>query len=194
MLKYHASTLAGNCASSLHLLGLERLEQYFLDNRRSDSIKNRIRPVNTSSAVKLTSDTPGRWHVHGVHVCMTEAGRIFMSGKKHDAEKARYWERTIREAVRSGASIQEFCQQRKLQKSQFYWWRRRLEKTRQRRTMRTQSVNGERTSFALVSDDQRTADAGIELVLGDGRRLRISKGVDEATLRAVLAAVGPEGC
>jgi hypothetical protein len=60
--------------------------------------------------------------------------------------------------------------------------------------MRTQGVNGERASFALVSDDQRTADVGIELVLSDGRRLRISKGVDEATSRAVLAAMGPEGC
>jgi len=31
-------------------------------------------------------------------------------------------------------------------------------------------------------------------VLGDGRRLRIAKGVDEATLRSVLAAVQGEGC
>jgi transposase-like protein len=117
-----------------------------------------------------------------------------MSGKKHDAEKARSWERTIRAAACSGVSIQEFCRQRKLKTSQFYWWRRRLEETRKRRTLRPQSASGERTSFALVSDHQRTADAGIELVLGDGRRLRISKGVDEATLRAVLAVVEAEGC
>ena len=31
-----------------------------------------------------------------------------------------------------------------------------------------------RASFALVSNDPNAADAGIELVLGDGRRLRIS--------------------
>jgi hypothetical protein len=118
-----------------------------------------------------------------------------MSVNKNYAEKVRYWERTIREAAHSRVSIQEFCRQRKLQKSQFYWWRRRLEEIRQRRTLRTrQGVNGERSSFALVSDDQRSLDAGIELVLADGRRLRIGKGVDEATLRAVLAAVGPEGC
>jgi hypothetical protein len=46
-------------------------------------------------------------------------------------------------------------------------------------------------SFALVSDDPGITDTGIELVLGDGRRLRIRKGVDEETLRAVLAAVEP---
>lgn len=44
-------------------------------------------------------------------------------------------------------------------------------------------------SFALVSDEPGATDAGIELVLGDGRRLRIRKGVDEETLRAVLARI-----
>jgi hypothetical protein len=37
-------------------------------------------------------------------------------------------------------------------------------------------------------------DAGIELVLAGGRRLRIARGVDEQTLRAVLAAMDTEGC
>lgn len=37
-------------------------------------------------------------------------------------------------------------------------------------------------------------DAGIELVLGGGRRLRISKGVDETTLRTVLVAMGSNEC
>jgi hypothetical protein len=32
---------------------------------------------------------------------------------------------------------------------------------------------------------------GIELVLGDGRKLRIRQGVDEETLRSVLAALEP---
>jgi hypothetical protein len=116
-----------------------------------------------------------------------------MNLAKHDVEKARYWEKTIREAVRSGISIQEFCRQRRLQKSQFYWWRRRLDEIRHRRTLR-KAGSRERGSFALVSEDPQATDAGIELVLGDGRRLRISRGVDEATLRAVLAAVGSEGC
>jgi hypothetical protein len=56
------------------------------------------------------------------------------------------------------------------------------------------SVNGNPASFALVSNDPGAADAGIELILQDGRRLRISKGVDEETLRAVLAAVGSAQC
>lgn len=115
-----------------------------------------------------------------------------MNGKKPDDQKARHWERTIQEATRSGLSILEFCRQRGLQKSQFYWWRRRLRAKRPQRMVGRQ--NKRQASFALVSDKPEMMDAGIELLLGDGRRLRIGKGVDETTLRAVLSAMGSSEC
>ncbi len=40
--------------------------------------------------------------------------------KRQDVEKAKRWQRTIREAARSGLSIREFCRQRRLKVSQFY--------------------------------------------------------------------------
>jgi hypothetical protein len=49
-----------------------------------------------------------------------------MSSGKGDREKARYWQRTIGEAVRSRMSIREFCRQRRLKESRFYWWQRKL--------------------------------------------------------------------
>jgi hypothetical protein len=45
-----------------------------------------------------------------------------------------------------------------------------------------------------VSDEAGASDVGIELVLGDGRKLRIRQGVDEATLRSVLSALEPPQC
>ena len=114
-----------------------------------------------------------------------------MNSGKGDREKARYWQRTIREAVRSGTSIREFCRQHRLKESQFYWWQHKLKVGRQKPSTRGQGATRGSASFALVSDEPQANDAGIELVLGDGRRLRIRKGVDEVTLRAVLAAVEP---
>jgi hypothetical protein len=35
-----------------------------------------------------------------------------MNQGKGDAENARYWQKTIQEAVQSGMSIREFCRQR----------------------------------------------------------------------------------
>ena len=117
-----------------------------------------------------------------------------MSSSKGDAEKARYWQRTISEAVRSGMSIRAFCRQRRLKESQFYWWQRKLRASRQGSPMLRPSGNGNPTSFALVSEEAGATDAGIELVLGEGRKLRIRRGVDEETLRAVLAALEPPRC
>jgi hypothetical protein len=51
------------------------------------------------------------------------------------------------------------------------------------------AVQDRAASFALVSEDGMDMPAGLELVLRDGRRLRISQGVQEETLRAVLAAM-----
>jgi len=108
-----------------------------------------------------------------------------MKGK--NVEKQRYWQRTIGEAARSGMSIREFCRQRQVKQSQFYWWQRKLKADRQEGKM---SPSGDgRASFALVSEEAGSMPAGLELVLRDGRRLRISKGVEEASLRAVLAAL-----
>jgi transposase-like protein len=112
--------------------------------------------------------------------------------KKQDVEKARYWRGVIHEAARSGVSVREFCRRRDLHESQFYWWQRRLAAARQAPKGQKQAAAA--ASFALVSDEPTPANAGIELVLGDGRRLRISRGVDEATLRSVLAVMQGEGC
>ncbi len=110
--------------------------------------------------------------------------------QKYDLEKARYWRAVIRDAARSGLSTRAFCRQRKLHESQFYWWQRRL---KEKRPSISTPGNGA-ASFALVSDEPTAVDAGIELVLAGGRRLQIAKGVDEPTLRSVLAALEQPGC
>ena len=119
-------------------------------------------------------------------------------GKKPDAEKHRYWQRIIGEAARSGVSIREFCRQHRIKEPQFYWWQRKLRdrqpKRRWGRRRPTSATAAGAASFALVSDEPGTLAAGIELVLANGRRLRISQGVDEATLRIVLASLEAESC
>jgi transposase-like protein len=117
------------------------------------------------------------------------------SSKGRDVEKERYWEKVVREAARSGLSIREYCRQHDLKESQFHWWQRKLKDRRQERRLRRQrGSGGSEASFALVSEGAEDLDAGLELVLGNGCRLRIRKGVDEQTLRTVLAAMGPQGC
>ena len=118
-----------------------------------------------------------------------------MSGSgKGDVGKARYWQRTISEAARSGMSIRAFCRQRRLRESQFYWWQRKLRAGREAGRTPRPSEDARPASFALVSEESGATEVGIELVLADGRKLRIRRGADEETLRAVLATLEPTRC
>jgi transposase-like protein len=117
-----------------------------------------------------------------------------MDRGKIDVEKARYWQQRLSEAARSGMSIREYCRRRRLKESQFYWWQRQLRLSRQEGGGSRPGVNGPVASFALGSEAAGATDAGIELVLSGGQRLRITKGVDEATLRTVLGALEPGRC
>ena len=117
-----------------------------------------------------------------------------MGGGRTDEGKREQWQKLIAEAARSGTSIREFCRQRRVTEAQFYAWRARLNGKAHGAARRRALRAGKAATFALVSDAPGALEAGIELVLTDGRRVRISRGADEATLRTVLAAVGPASC
>ena len=92
--------------------------------------------------------------------------------------KSDQWTERIAAQQRSGISVKQFCKEQGLTEYSFYAWRRRLQETGPVR-------------FALVGwnprRQERAAEAALlELVLATGDRLRISAGVDAATLRTVL--------
>ena len=91
--------------------------------------------------------------------------------------KADEWAERIAAQQSSGVSVKQFCKEKRLTEYSFYAWRKRLQQTGPVR-------------FALVDRSpgrqERAAEAALELVLATGERLRISAGVDAATLRTVL--------
>ena len=96
------------------------------------------------------------------------------------ASKTDQWRERIAEQERSGVSVRLFCRERGLTEYSFYAWRRRL---RQQDPVR----------FALVergtARHESAIEANLELLLATGDRLRISAGVDAATLRTVIDAL-----
>lgn len=119
-----------------------------------------------------------------------------MDRRRADAGKREQWRKLVADAARSGTSIREYCRQRRVTEAQFYMWRARLNGKAQGVARRRALASGPGTTstFALVSETAGELDAGIELVLADGCRVRIRRGVDEATLRTVLTAVGTGPC
>lgn len=93
------------------------------------------------------------------------------------AARSEYWREQIAQHERSGLSVAQFCKERGIIEQSFYVWRKRL---REQEPMR----------FALVetapAGRELRMEAGLELVLGRGERLRIGAGVDLMLLRRVL--------
>src|ERR1700741_738784 len=88
-----------------------------------------------------------------------------------------YWRQLIAEQQQSGVSVRRFCQQRRTSEHSFYQWRKRLSQLPVR--------------FALVETGHGAgihAEA-VEVILTSGERLRITPGVDAATLRLVLSVL-----
>jgi transposase len=100
--------------------------------------------------------------------------------EKKTERREEYWRERAAAHERSGLSVKQFCEQQKITEQTFYVWRKRL---RNQPPMR----------FALVETGsarpQATEEAGLELVLTTGERLRIGASVDPATLRKVLEAL-----
>src|SRR5215472_14606946 len=101
-----------------------------------------------------------------------------MDKKTNNREE--YWRERVSAHERSGLFVKQFCEQEKTTEQSFYVWRKRL---RNQGPMR----------FALVETgsarSQGPEEAGLELVLTTGERLRIGASVDAATLRKVLEAL-----
>jgi len=88
------------------------------------------------------------------------------------------WAKTISEQEESGLSVPAFCREKGVCSGSFYHWRRRLRKV------------DEPVRFALVETKPALdCAAPLELIFISGERLRISPGVDAATLQLVMAAL-----
>jgi len=129
-----------------------------------------------------------------VSVCDKTSREGAMRGKGADVGKEKRWSKLIGQAARSGKSVRAFCVAQGVTEGQFYRWQRKLRSgvgcVKQRRKITKRAA-----SFALVSaDGEGIWEAGIELALAGGRRLRIGRGVDGETLRRVVAVLEGERC
>ena len=92
-----------------------------------------------------------------------------------EARQYRDWSALISEQEASGQEIRIFCEQRGIDQSSFYRWRKRLR-------------DNQPVRFAALERKEEVAcrGSGLEIILAGGDRLRITSGVDAATLRLVL--------
>lgn len=100
------------------------------------------------------------------------------------AEKAEHWKSLLQEQSASGLSGADFCRERKLEIKRFYWWKRRLGKSGPERAPRRGFVELRTGIWPLG------LGSGVSIHLDGRTSIRVERGFDPATLKAVLAAVG----
>ena len=120
-----------------------------------------------------------------------------------DRGKEWYWRRVLRQWRRSGQKVRAYCLEHGLSEPSFYAWRRTIQERNRRagprpRRGRRQAGDGQKTV------DHRVAGTGVpafvpvtiaasasclEVVVGDGRVVRVPEGFDAATLRQLLAVL-----
>jgi len=107
-------------------------------------------------------------------------------GRARDGQKERQWRQWITEWRTSGLSVRAFCDRRGLATPSFYHWRRVL----QRRA-------AEKVAFVpvqVVAEAVPALATALEVVLTDGRMVRVAPGFDAATLRQLLAVLEGRPC
>jgi hypothetical protein len=107
-------------------------------------------------------------------------------GRARDERKERQWPRWIGAWQTSGLSVRAFCDQRGLTVASFYAWRRVLERRA-----------AEKAAFVpvqVVVDAVPTQTCALEVILLDGRTVRVAPGFDATTVRQLLAVLEGRPC
>jgi transposase-like protein len=123
------------------------------------------------------------------------------------------WQEIINGQQQSGQSVRAYCRQAGVEESAFYWWRRELTRRGRQgevpRPARRSSLPGrpgrpaarkgpliaaEFLPVRVTADRRPEGGHGVELLLADGRVLRLWPGFDRQTLLDVLGALEGRGC
>lgn len=112
-------------------------------------------------------------------------------GHPRDPRKELYWRRLLQRWQRSGLSIRAFCRLHGCSEPSFHAWRRTLDQ----RDRQTPAAPAPVTFVPLhVQQEPATTDAPLELLLTNGRRLRIPPGYPATLLAEVLAVLEDRPC
>src|SRR3954462_9589426 len=98
-----------------------------------------------------------------------------MANATRDRDRESYWRTVLARWQRSALSVRAFCQAEGVSEPTFYLWRRKLD--------RNQPKPPAFLPVHIVSEgDEPPMIRGIEIVLANGRCLRVQRGFDPTTL------------
>src|SRR5579864_8580383 len=103
-----------------------------------------------------------------------------MTQRERSRKARQRWQGLLAEQGRSGESVAAFCRGRQLCTSHFYWWKKRLGAGGAEKFVEVKLA----ASSLGAGEDRR-----VEVVLRNGRSLRVGPGFDLELVRALAAVV-----
>ena len=133
--------------------------------------------------------------------------------RRSDPQRQRHWEELMRRWREGGQAVRAFCRAEGVRESAFYFWRRELARRGrpgpggdvQAQASPALAAAGRRKSsrpapgpvflpVQVVESRQTEAVRGVEIVLEQGRRVRVPPGFDRQTLVDVLSVLEVRPC
>lgn len=113
--------------------------------------------------------------------------------KRRDPAKEQHWRRLLRQWRRSGLSGRDFCAAQHLGEASFYAWRREIARRDQEAQAAAALAPPADPAFVQLTL-AAAAPAALEVVLAQGRVLRVAAGFDADLLRQVLRVLEEPAC
>ncbi len=117
-------------------------------------------------------------------------------GSRRDGGKERFWRRLLRQWRRSGLTVRAFCAEHQVSEPSFYSWRRSIAERDQRVTVSVATVGDDdahdQPLFVPLRVVPTATGMAFEVVLGQGRVVRVPACFDPAALRQLLAVLEEE--
>jgi hypothetical protein len=124
--------------------------------------------------------------------------------RRAESERRAFWQELIEDQSASGLSVLRFCLNRGVSTASFYGWKRRLAgaatrrgqsaKTIKAKAIKAKAIKTKPGSPSFVAIDlpalASVPSAHCEVLLVDGRRVRVPTGFDRESLIALFAALG----
>ncbi len=114
-------------------------------------------------------------------------------GPLRNLGKEQFWRDVMTRWRDSGLSIRAFCRRHRLAEPSFYFWRRALS---ERQPPVLPTANEAAVTFVplTVRSEPLVADTTVEVILANGRRLRLPVGVAAAVVRELVAVLEETPC
>ena len=108
-----------------------------------------------------------------------------MTQRERSQEARGKWRRVVSEQGQSGQSVAAFCRERQLRPSHFYWWKKQLQASPAPKFVEVK--------WATAAPSPTLAgDPRVDVLLRNGRTLRVAPGFDADLLRSLLRVLESE--